>query len=153
VVLILAGCGGGGKSEPQTQTVRGAGYRFEAPAGWKVTRQDSTVAAASGEVDRVEVRTFKLARPYRPKLFDTAVRELDSVVSRIAAQLSGRVTDRRTLLVDGRKSRSYLIAYDDKSQEITFVLRGTQEHQLLCRRLANAADDACRGLLDSFALR
>jgi hypothetical protein len=153
VALILAGCGGGGKSEPQTQTVRGTGYRFEAPAGWKVTREDRTVAAASGDVDRVEVRTFKLARPYQPKLFETAVRELDSVVSRIADQLSGRVTDRRTVLVADRRARSYLIAYDDKTQEITFVLRGRQEHQLLCRRLTAAANDACEGLLESFTLR
>jgi len=135
------------------QTVRGAGYRFEAPAGWKVTRVDGTVAAVSGPVDRVEVRTFKLVRPYRPKLFETAVRELDSVVARLAAQLSGSVTGRRTLLVDDHRARSYLISYEDKTQEITFVLQGRQEHQLLCRRLADAADDACRGLLESFALR
>jgi len=55
--------------------------------------------------------------------------------------------------VAGRRVRSYVIVYDDKTQEITFVLEGRQEHQLLCRRLTDEADDACRGLLESFALR
>jgi hypothetical protein len=153
VLVILAGCGGSGKSNLQTQTVKGVGYRFEAPAGWTVTHADGTVAAASGAVDRVEVRTFKLARPYRPQLFQTAVRELDSVIARIAQQLTGHVTSRRTVRVAGRQARSYSIAYDeDKTQEITFVLQGRKEHQLLCRRLADTADDACQNLLESFAL-
>jgi hypothetical protein len=152
-VLILAGCSGEGTPDPETQIVAGAGYQFEAPAGWTVTHLKGSAAAASGEVDRVEVRTFRLTRPYRPQLFSSAVPELDSVITRIAQQLSGRVTARRTVLVDGGKARSYVIAYDDKTQEITFVLRGRQEHQLLCRLPAGANDSACRRLLESFALR
>jgi hypothetical protein len=135
------------------QTVTGAGYRFEAPAGWTVTHEKGSSVAAFGDVDRVEVRTFKLARPYHPRLFHAAVRELDSVIMRIAQQLEGRVTRRRTVLVAGRESRSYVIDYDDKTQEITFVLRGRQEHQLLCRRLEAAGGDPCRRLLDSFTFR
>jgi hypothetical protein len=46
-----------------------------------------------------------------------------------------------------------VIAYDNKTQQITFVLRGRQEHQLLCRRPASGDDGACRGLLASFVLR
>lgn len=132
----------------------GPGYAFEAPTGWTVTRAKDTIAAASGSVDRVEVRTFKLIRPYEPTHFGEAVRELDDVIAGIAEQLEGKVTSRRTVVVDGRKSRSYVIAYGgDKTQEITFVLRGRSEHQLLCRRKASAADDFCRTLLESFALR
>jgi hypothetical protein len=153
VVPTLAGCGGGGKSAPQTQTVRGLGFRFVAPAGWTVTHGRGSAAASSGDTDRVEVRTFRLVKPYRPQLFHAAARELDSVIARIATQLSGHVTSRRTVLVSGREARSYVIAYDGKTQQITFVLRGRQEHQLLCRRLADAADTACSGLLSSFSLR
>jgi hypothetical protein len=152
LLLILAGCGGGGKDEPSTQTVQGAGYRFEAPVGWTVTRAKDTSAAASGDVDRVEVRTFKLVRPYDARRFRAAARELDAVIARIATQLEGRVTSRKTVRVDGRKARSYVIAYDDRRQQITFVLEGQKEHQLSCRRLATAGDEPCRELLDSFVL-
>jgi hypothetical protein len=151
-VLILAGCGGGGASEPSTQTVQGAGFRFEAPAGWTVTHEPDTAAAASGTVDRVEVRTFQLVRPYDASRFAAAARELDGVISRIASQLHGKVTSRATVEVDGRKARSYTIAYDGKTQQITFVLQGRSEHQLLCRRLETGDDEPCRGLLASFAL-
>ena len=151
-VLILAGCGGGGAREPSTQTVQGAGFRFEAPAGWTVTHEQGTTAAASGAIDRVEVRTFRLVRPYEASRFAAASRELDGVISRIAAQLAGQVTSRQTVEVDGRKARSYTIAYDGKTQQITFVLQGRAEHQLLCRRLEQSDDAACRSLLASFAL-
>jgi hypothetical protein len=150
--VILTGCGGGGSSEPSTQTVQGAGYRFEAPPGWLVTHGKDLSAATSGAVNRVEVRTFRLARPYEDARFRLAARELDSVIARIAAQLEGQVTSRRTVKVDGRRSRSYVISYDGKTQEITFVLRGRQEHQLLCRRPANGDDAPCQGLLSSFVL-
>jgi hypothetical protein len=134
--------------------VRGSGYAFDAPVGWTVTRAKNVSAAASGKVDRVEVRTFRLVRPYETRRFRAAAHELDSVIARIAAQLEGRVTSRRTMVVAGRKARSYTIDYGgDRTQQITFVLKGRQEHQLLCRRLAGAGDAPCRRLLESFTLR
>src|SRR4051794_2802954 len=141
--VVLAGCGGSGPSEPSTQTVQGTGYRFEAPVGWLVTHGPNLSAAVSGGVNRLEVRTFRLTRPYDDARFRIAARELDSVISRIASQLEGHVTSRRTVRVDGRRSRAYTIRYDGKTQEITFVLRGRQEHQLLCRRMANGDDAPC----------
>src|SRR5262245_43264771 len=153
LVLILAGCGGGGTTEPSTQTVQGAGYRFEAPTGWEVKQMPDGVAAASGPGDRVEVRTFKLVRPYVVSRFAAAVRELDNAITRLAAQQNARVTSRRTARVAGRKVRSYRIAYDDKVEEITWLLVGRQEHQLLCRRRENGDDQPCRQLLDTFGLR
>src|SRR3954467_13471987 len=131
-VLILAGCGGGAVDEPTAQTVHGAGYRFDAPAGWTVTHAKDNSAAASGQVDRVEVRTFRLVRPYEVSRFEAAARELDSVIAGIAGQLEGKVTARARVRVAGRRARSYVIAYDGKTQQITFALGGRQEHQLLC---------------------
>jgi hypothetical protein len=152
VALILAGCGGAGKSKPQAQTVHGSGFQFAAPAGWSVTRTKRAVAAESGDIDRVEVRTFRLVKPYRPQLFAAAARELDAVVTKIAEQLSGRVTSTQTIRVAGRRARAYRIVYDGKVQELTFVLVGPVEHQLLCRRAANSTDEACRQLVRSFVL-
>src|SRR3954464_13502328 len=98
LVAILAGCGGGGSPARQTETrtVRGVGFRFEAPVSWKVTHARGSAAASSGEIDRVEVTTFRLVRPYRPGRFGAAVRELDSVIARIADQLEGDVASRGT---------------------------------------------------------
>jgi hypothetical protein len=147
---LLAGCGGA--DAESTQTVQGTGYRFEAPAGWKVSRTKSLSAATSGDVRRVEVRTFRLSRPYEERLFDAARRELDGVIVRIATQLDGHVTSRRTVDVDGRRARSYTIDYDGRTQEITFVLRGREEHQLSCRRSTDGSREPCRMLVDTFTL-
>ena len=53
----------------------------------------------------------------------------------------------------GRKPRSYAIAYDGKTQEITFVLEGRKEHQLSAAGPRAATTPPCRGLLTSFVLR
>ena len=78
VALILAGCGGESAEEPP-QIVRGQGYSYAAPAGWEVKRSAKTTAAEEGDVDRVQVTTFRLVKPYRPALFAAASKELDRV--------------------------------------------------------------------------
>lgn len=122
---------------------------FNAPEGWTVT--DS--AAASGPVRLVEVRVFRLVREYDPARRLAAARELDGAAARLAAQLRGTVASRRWLVVGGLDARSYTIAYAGKSSQITFVLDGRREYELLCRRPAGADDGPCVELLRSFALR
>jgi hypothetical protein len=133
--------------------VGGNGFTFAAPAGWEVKRSARTVAAEDGDVDRVQVTTFRLVKPYRPALFAAASRELDRVAEQLADRLKGRLTTRRTITVAGRKARQYVIDHDGTSQEITFVLRGRNEYQLLCRREDDGDGAACRLLVDRFALR
>ena len=145
--LILAGCGGGGNNN--WQQVRGHGFGYSAPAAWTV----SGAAATSGPVDRVEVLVFRLVRPYDPAQRALTVLELDRVASRIAAQLKGAVSSKRSLEVAGLDARSYRIAFAGKTEEITFALDGQREYQLLCRRPAGASDGPCAELLASFELR
>jgi hypothetical protein len=152
VALILAGCGGGGAEKPP-QVLRGNGFTFAAPAGWDVKRTARTVAAEDGDVDRVQVTTFRLVKPYRPVLFAAAAKELDRVAEQLATQLKGRLVARSTVTAGGRKARSYRIDLDGTSQEITFVLRGRDEFQLLCRRDDDGDGAACRQLVRTFALR
>ena len=70
----------------------------------------------------------------------------------LAAQQKGRVRSRAPLAVAGLDARTYAIDYDGKTEEITFVLRGSDEYQLLCRRSAGGVDEACRKLVSSFRL-
>ena len=146
VALILAGCGGAGSSN--WQQVRGGGFTYNAPAAWKVTG----ATASDGAISLIDVRIFQLVRAYEPARRAAASRELDRVAGRIAAQLKGSISSRRALEVGGLDARSYVIAYHGRAEEITFVLHGRREYQLLCRRSAGAADDACAELLRSFAL-
>jgi hypothetical protein len=146
-VVILAGCGGGGGGK--TQVVRGDGFTFEAPADWKV----KGTAATDGNVDRLEVLTFKLVKRYRPQLFTLAAKELDNIAAQLAAQLHGKVTSRETTTAAGGNARSYRIEYDGKTTQVTFVLDGRREYQLLCRRKSDASDRVCKRLVRTFRLR
>lgn len=150
LVAILAGCGG--SSGPKTQIVRGGGYRFAAPGGWKVKRSASGASASRGDVDLVGVSTFRLQKPFRPELFAAASKELDRVAARLAAQLGGRVGASETVRAAGRDARSYRLEVGDRLEQVTFVLRGRREYQLLCRRSAKGSDDVCRTMVRSFAL-
>jgi hypothetical protein len=136
-----------------SQTVQGEGFQFAAPPGWVVTRESNATSAGSGPVDRVEVLRFTLVKPYRRPLFQKAARELDAVIARLAKQLRGRVVRRATVQLAGAPARSYRIDYGAaKTQEIAFVLRGTSEYELLCRRPTSGAAAPCQQLLQSFVL-
>jgi len=146
VALILAGCGGSGSAN--WQQVQGDGFTFEAPAAWTV----GGAAATNGAVDRVEVLVFHLVRPYDPARRAATARELDRVAGRVATQLKGSVSSRRSLQVAGLDARTYALAFGGKIEQITFVLRDQREYELLCRRSEGADDAPCAHLLASFQL-
>lgn len=149
--LTLAGCGGGGAKSPTS--VSGPGYRFSAPGGWKVTETGTSVAAAHG-TRFVSVTKFRLTRPYRPALWPKAVKELDRVAGKLAAELGGTVAAARTVTVGGAPARQYDLAFTRNGERlverITFVLRGRREYQLLCRFKAGKDEPACALLERSF---
>jgi hypothetical protein len=149
-VLILAGCGGSGSSK--SQTVKGDGFSFAAPAGWTVLSKSGSTAASSGAVDRLQVSTFKLEKDYHPALFVAASKELDRAADGLATQLGGKVTSRSTVDVAGRKARSYTIEFDGKTEEIVFVLDGRTEYELLCRRTSSGSSSSCDKLFSSFVI-
>jgi hypothetical protein len=95
---------------------------------------------------------FRLVRAYDPARRAATSRELDRVADRVAAQLKGSVASRRSLEVAGLDARSYSVDFGGKVEEITFVLNGQREYELLCRRAAGADDAPCARLLASFAL-
>lgn len=135
------------------QTVRGEGFRFDAPAGWAVSRKTDQVSASSGKVDMLQAQRFTLEKPYRPAIFAKAARELDGVASQIAVQAHGKVETRATRRIGGRKTRYYRIVYGPgKTEEIAFVLVGRDEYQVLCRRASSAPDTSCAQLFSSFAV-
>ena len=104
---------------------------------------------------------FRLARPFKPALWDKAVGELNDVAARLAERLgpSALVIESRDTTIAGRRARAYEIQYTrgDSSMvdRVAFVLEGRREFQLTCRI---AADDpepgtsACALLRRSFRL-
>lgn len=162
VVLALAGCGGGGTKEPEParQVVAGAGFRFGAPAAWRVSRTPQTVTAvpAAGGETLLTVAGYRLVKRYRPERWPQAAAELDRVAAQLARRLSGGVRASRTVTVAGGRARQYELAYErggaSLRQRITFVLRGLREYELLCRwRDGDAgAERECAAFVSSFTL-
>jgi hypothetical protein len=148
-VLILAGCGG--SSEPKAQLVRGPGFRFEAPAGWKVERTERQVSATH-ESERVQVATFPLLKPYRTALYDLVAKELKARMAQVATQVHGTIAGTKTVMAGGIRSHSYEVQVGDNVEEYTFVLRGMREVQLLCRRKAASSETPCKRLISEFEL-
>ena len=148
-LLILAGCGG--SSTPKAQIVRGPGFRFEAPSGWKVERVQGRVSASSGS-ERVQVATFPLLKPYSPALYERVAKELATRMGEVARQVKGRISATSSVTASGIRSHSYEVEVGDAVEEYTFVLRGMREVQLLCRRSASSSDAACKRLISSFEL-
>jgi hypothetical protein len=136
--------------------VRGEGYAFSGPAGWKLvhTPQGATLTPPFGGESLVSVTTFRLIRTFRPADWPLAEGELDGVADRLARQLGGSVESRETPELGVRE---YRLDYERKavklSQRIRFVLRGRREYELLCRwKAADGEPDACGQLLQSFKL-
>jgi hypothetical protein len=158
LLVVVAGCGGGGGKTESTvtagQSVSGPGFAFQAPAGWTPKSLPTSAEAREDAATVVSVTVSPLVKPYRIALFPRAAKELDRVASAYAARLKGTVTDRRTVLVAGRKARQYEIAHGDVVDRITFVLRGRKNFQLTCRwRSADGEPSACAQLAASFAFR
>jgi len=149
---ILAGCGGSsaGKGQHDWHTVRGSGFTFQAPVGWKVERAKSRVAVTH-DSELVQVATFPLLKPYDETLFDKVARELRTRMRQIAVQTKGRLSGERTVTADGIRSHAYDVTVGNQVDEYTFVLAGKREYLLLCRRSSAEKADPCVHLVDSFA--
>jgi hypothetical protein len=134
--------------------VQGPGFRFSIPPGWTIRRGIGLVAGQSGEAV-VSATTFTLLKPYDPKLFAKVTGELDRNAAKLAAQAHGKLTEKLTTTVAGRKVRAYRYTAGGFDTRLGFVLDGKREVQLLCRAPAGSADPdgACSLLFRSFALR
>jgi hypothetical protein len=133
----------------QPTTVRGHGFSFNAPGGWKVTTSPRTVLA-SHDSELVQVSTFPLIRAYSDALFTRVKAELDVRMQAVAKDAGGTVTGSRTVTAAGVRSHSYEVAAGKDVLEYTFVLRGKREFELLCRRPSSKSDGNCKTLLSSF---
>ena len=153
VLLLAAGCGGGGGTK--ARVVRSEGFTFSAPAAWAVQSRGGVVEVGKG-TDLVSVTRFPLLRRFRPELWAKVVPELDRAASAVAGQQNGTVVNPQTLVVGGQKARRYDVVYerDGKklTERITFVLREKTEYLLLCRYERGGPTDACELLLRSFRL-
>ena len=157
--LALAACGGDDEGEPAT--VAGSGFSFSAPAGWEVDVRGRSTSATpeAGATALVSVRVFRLARPYRPALWDRVVPELDRVAAELAEQLGGRIVSSETVVVAERRAKRYDIRYERDGAEVVertaFVLNGRREFQLVCRYEASGDEDgsgACALLFETFTV-
>lgn len=149
-LTILAGCGGSGGDKP-AQHVAGPGFSFEAPGGWHVATSAGRVSAGSG-VELVQVATFRLLKPYSAALFAKVAKELRARMTAVAGQTGGRLAGTQIVTASGIRSHSFRVEAPDHVDEYTFVLQGRREYQLLCRRISAHGDDACRQLLETFAI-
>jgi len=142
--------------------VNGPGFRFEAPASWRVQRTKRGVEARpeSGSDTFDSATTFDLRKPYDPSHFDEAARELDAVAAKLARNAHGELTSSETATVAGRKIRAYRFTAHpasggDYEDRIGFLLSDGVEVQLLCQHPAGEddPDGACGLLFDTFRLR
>lgn len=84
----------------------------------------------------VAVAVFRLAKPFRPALWEEAVGELNDVAARLAERLGSTalVVRSGSATLDGRQARSYVITYrrEGRAMEdrVVFLLRGRLEYQL-----------------------
>lgn len=159
-VLALSACGAG-DGEDAPQTVAGPGFTFSAPAGWDVVVAGRSASARphAGAPELVSARVFRLARPYRPTLWERVVPELDRVVAELTEELDGELESSAVIVVGGRRAKRYDIRYDRDGtvfrERTAFLLHARREFQLVCRH--EAADEgeglrACVLLFASFRI-
>ena len=151
-LLILAGCGG--SPSEKVQTVRGEGYRFEAPADWHQVPAKHLVQDPQG-AGLAEVLTYQTVKRYEPDRFTEAAAELDRNAAQLARQQKGgKLVKKLTTQVAGRKVRWYQIDFGPgRTEELAFVFEGKTEYFLLCRRLTSDADTDCKNFFSSFRLQ
>jgi hypothetical protein len=152
VLFILTGCGGSPQPERRaTRLVRAHGLAFAVPTAWSLKRTARRVVAKSG-ASSVSATTYTTLKPYDAGEFDRVAVELDRTVAQLAEQAGGKVTERTTTTVDGRKIRAYRYTAAGYATRIGFVLRGRREVQLLCRARTAAGDPdgACALLFETF---
>ena len=136
------------------------GYVFRAPADHEIERSQRVVTLASpdkGSTELESVSRYPLIKPFRRTLWPGVRTELDGAVDKLNAGLSGTIESRQDVRVGGRLGRRYEVAYERAGQamrqRITFVFRGREEYQLLCRYAdAEAAPRACTLLEETFRL-
>jgi hypothetical protein len=148
-VLILAGCGGSSEPKAHYQPVVGAGFSFEAPAGWRIGHAVRRTSASS-DSQLVQVATFPLVHPYTSALFDAVANELALRMKTLAKETGGVLEGTKIVNAGGIRSHVYDMKVGDHVDEYTFVLRGKREYQLLCRRRASKSDAFCAHLITSF---
>ncbi len=157
LLTLAAGCGGGGgsaKREPGGRLITGRGFEFSAPSDWVSSLSSRAAVVKRDAVTLVAVTVLPLVKPYRPELFPRVVGELDGVARELAGRLQGRVTERRTIIVAGRRVRQYQITHGAFVDRLTFVLRDKQEFELTCRwRKEDGEPAACPQLASSFRFR
>ncbi|HEV2593144.1 MAG TPA: hypothetical protein VGU02_14770 [Gaiellaceae bacterium] len=131
-------------------TVRGHGYSFNAPGGWKVTTAPRTVLV-SHDSELLQVSSFPLVRAYSDGLFAKVTKELDVRMQAVARAAGGTVTGSRTVTAGGGRAHSYEVTAGKDVIEYTFVLRRKLEYELLCRRPSSKGDGNCKTLVTSFS--
>jgi len=146
----VSGCGSS-SHPPAAQTVQGPGFTFSAPAGWQLSHGAGRASATHG-AELVQVVTFKLVRPYSDKLFAAVEKELTARMRAIVQQTDGKLVSATTVSPAGIRSHSYRVEVGDHVDEYIFVLRGSREYQLLCRRSSSSSTDFCGQLVKTFAV-
>ena len=109
----------------------------------------------------MSVAQFRLARRFKPSLWDAAVVELNDVAARLAERIGPEAVVGRSgqTTIAGRRARTYEIDYTREGErlvdKVAFILEGRREFQLTCRVRVDDPDpgtDACDRLRSSFRL-
>src|SRR5207247_7845447 len=119
---ILAACGSSARQERvAAHLVHGQGFSFSAPRRWSVARTAKGVAARRSTA-LVSATRFTLLKPYDPARFARVVVELDGDAAKLATAAGGRLTEKKTTTVDGRKISAYRYTARGYAPRTTYLL-------------------------------